>query len=51
MWDNHENSLDIRKIGLIKKEYIIGKAKILLSLDSGYQVHLNFINMNHDKKI
>lgn len=27
-----------------------GKVELLLSLDSGYQVHLNFINMNHDKK-
>ena len=27
-----------------------GKAELLLSLDSGYQVHLNFIEMNHDKK-
>ena len=27
-----------------------GKAELLLSLDSGYQVHLNFISMNHDKK-
>lgn len=27
-----------------------GKVELLLSLDSGYQVHLNFISMNHDKK-
>lgn len=27
-----------------------GKVEFLLSLDSGYQVHLNFIDMNHDKK-
>lgn len=27
-----------------------GKVELLLSLDSGYQIHLNFINMNHDKK-
>ena len=27
-----------------------GKAEILLSLDSGYQMRINFINMNHDKK-
>lgn len=27
-----------------------GKVEILLSLDSGYQMHLNFIDMNHDKK-
>lgn len=27
-----------------------GKVELLLSLDSGYQVHLNFIDMNHDKK-
>ena len=27
-----------------------GKVELLFSLDSGYQVHLNFINMNHDKK-
>lgn len=27
-----------------------GKVELLFSLDSGYQVHLNFIDMNHDKK-
>ena len=27
-----------------------GKVEILLSLDSGYQMHINFVNMNHDKK-
>ena len=27
-----------------------GKAEILLSLDSGYQLRIHFINMNHDKK-
>lgn len=27
-----------------------GKAEILLSLDSGYQMRINFVNMNHDKK-
>ena len=30
--------------------YKPGKVELLLSLDSGYQVHLNFIEMNHDKK-
>ncbi len=27
-----------------------GKTELLLSLDSGYQMHINFIDMNHDKK-
>lgn len=27
-----------------------GKVEFLLSLDSGYQIHLNFIDMNHNKK-
>lgn len=27
-----------------------GKVEILLSLDSGYQMHINFLDMNHDKK-
>lgn len=27
-----------------------GKAEILLSLDSSYQLHINFVAMNHDKK-
>lgn len=27
-----------------------GKSEILLSLDSGYQLRIHFINMNHDKK-
>ena len=26
------------------------KVELLFSLDSGYQVHLNFIDMHHDKK-
>lgn len=30
--------------------YKPGKVELLFSLDSGYQVHLNFISMNHDKK-
>lgn len=27
-----------------------GKVELLFSLDSGYQVHVNFIDMNHNKK-
>lgn len=27
-----------------------GKAELLFSLDSGYQMHINFTNMDHDKK-
>ena len=27
-----------------------GKVELLVSLDSGYQLHLNFVSMNHDKK-
>ena len=27
-----------------------GKVEILFSLDSGYQLHVNFIDMNHEKK-
>lgn len=27
-----------------------GKVELLFSLDSGYQIHLNFIEMNHEKK-
>lgn len=27
-----------------------GKVELLFSFDSGYQLHLNFIGMNHDKK-
>ena len=27
-----------------------GKVEILLSLDSGYQMKINFVHMNHDKK-
>lgn len=30
--------------------YKPGKVELLFSLDSGYQLHLNFIDMNHDKK-
>ena len=27
-----------------------GRAELLFSLDSGYQVYINFVNINHDKK-
>ena len=27
-----------------------GKVELLFSLDSGYQIHLNFINMHHNQK-
>jgi len=27
-----------------------GKVELLFSLDSGYQIHLNFVDMNHEKK-
>lgn len=27
-----------------------GKVELLFSLNSGYQLHVNFIDMNHDKK-
>ena len=27
-----------------------GKVELLFSLDSGYQIHLNFVDMHHDKK-
>lgn len=30
--------------------YMPGKVELLFSFDSGYQLHLNFISMNHDKK-
>ena len=30
--------------------YKPGKVELLFSLDSGYQIHINFIGMNHDKK-
>ncbi len=30
--------------------YKPGKVELLLSLDSGYQMHINFVDMNHDKK-
>lgn len=30
--------------------YMPGKVELLFSLDSGYQLHINFVNMNHDKK-
>lgn len=30
--------------------YKPGKVELLFSLESGYQLHINFIEMNHDKK-
>lgn len=30
--------------------YLPGKVELLFSLDSGYQIHINFVGMNHEKK-
>ncbi len=30
--------------------YMPNKVELLFSLDSGYQLHINFVGMNHDKK-
>ncbi len=30
--------------------YKPGKVELLFSFDSGYQLHINFVGMNHDKK-
>ena len=30
--------------------YMRGKVELLFSLDSGYQLHINFIGTNHDQK-
>lgn len=30
--------------------FLPGKVELLFSLDSGYQLHINFINMNHNTK-
>ena len=30
--------------------YKPGKVELLFSLDSGYQIHLNFVDMDHNKK-
>jgi hypothetical protein len=30
--------------------YMPGKVELLFSLDSGYQLHINFVSMNHEKK-
>ncbi len=30
--------------------YVPGKVELLFSLNSSYQLHINFVNMNHDKK-
>jgi len=39
------NSINTSAISFSK-----GKAKVLISLDSGYQVRLDFVKMNHEKK-
>lgn len=39
-----------RSISSSAINYKPGKVELLFSLDSGYQLHLNFIEMNHDKK-
>lgn len=30
--------------------YLPGKVELLFSLDSGYQIHINFVGMNHERK-
>ena len=58
LFDRDALSLYYKKIHIIPYRSIStsainfkpGKVELLFSLDSGYQIHLNFIDMYHDKK-
>lgn len=39
-----------RSISTSAINYMPGKVELLFSLDSSYQLHINFVGMNHDKK-
>lgn len=39
-----------RSISTSAINYMPGKVELLFSLDSSYQLHINFVSMNHDKK-
>lgn len=39
-----------RSISTSAINYVPGKVELLFSLNSSYQLHINFINMNHEKK-
>ena len=44
------HTIPYKSISTSAINFMPGKVEILFSLDSGYQLHLNFISMNHDKK-
>lgn len=44
------HTIPYRAISTSAINFMPGKVEILFSLDSGYQLHLNFVDMNHDKK-
>ena len=44
------HTIPYKSISTSAINFMPGKVEILFSLDSGYQIHLNFISMNHDKK-
>ena len=58
LFDRDALSLYYKKIHIIPYKSIStsainfkpGKVELLFSLDSSYQVHLNFVDMHHDKK-
>jgi len=58
LFDRDPLAIYYKKIHIIPYRFIStsainfkpGKVELLFSLDSGYQVHLNFIDMHHDKK-
>ena len=44
------HTIPYKSISTSAINFMPGKVEILFSLDSGYQLHLNFVSMNHDKK-
>ena len=44
------HTIPYKSISTSAINFMPGKVEMLFSFDSGYQLHLNFINMNHDKK-
>lgn len=44
------HTIPYKSISTSAINFMPGKVELLFSFDSGYQLHINFIDMNHDKK-
>ena len=50
LFDRDTLAVYYKKIHVSAINFKLGKVELLFSFDSGYQLHVNFIDMNHDKK-